>query len=325
MIIIKNNSTDPYFNLASEEYLIDNVDEDIFMLWQNEKAVIVGKNQNTASEVNREYCIENGIKVVRRLTGGGAVFHDMGNINFTYIQKTDASKFNNYSFFSTDIIDYLSSLGVKAELSGRNDILVEGKKIIGNAQCVRNGKIMHHGCLLYSADLSKLAGALKVSKAKIESKGIKSVSSRVVNVCSLTNVKMTATDFIKGLEKFISSRYNCNVRDLSEEEKSQIQSLADSKYSTFDWNFGSSPDYSFNNTVKFPFGLVTAGFSVSCGKISTISISGDFFGQLDISGLEDALVGCSHDPEAIKAVLDKTDIDSFIKGSNTADIIKLFL
>lgn len=294
------------------------------MLWRNEKSVIVGVNQNTAAEIDRGFCEKNGVKVVRRLTGGGAVFHDLGNVNYTYIEQNDGTKFSNYALFTKDVMDYLETLGVKSELSGRNDVLVDGKKVIGNAQCVRSGKIMHHGCILYSADLSKLSGALKVNKAKIESKGIKSVSSRVINIADKLPQKKDAADFIKGLESFMKKRYNCPVRGLSEEEKSAISDLAEQKYSTFDWNYGNSPEYTYEKTEKFPFGLLTVSFNAASGIIADIRITGDFFGVKEISLLEDRLKGVRHDIGAIESVLENTDIDSFIKGCTKADLIKLF-
>ncbi len=325
MIAIRNSNTNPYFNLASEEYFLKTAKEPVFMLWRNQKTVVVGVNQNTAAEVDRGFCEENGISVVRRLTGGGAVFHDLGNVNYTYIEENDGTKFSNYAIFTKDVIDYLATLGITAELSGRNDVLVDGKKIIGNAQCVKYGKIMHHGCILYSADLSVLAGALKVNRAKIESKGIKSVSSRVTNIADHLDNPMSAEEFVKGLETFILNRYNCNARDLTAEETEQISALAETKYSTYEWDYGTSPDYQYEKSEKFPFGLVTVAFSVSEGIIEDIKISGDFFGVGDIAELEKKLRGIRHSIQDIGAVLSNTDLDAFIKGCTAADLIKLFI
>lgn len=324
MIIIVNNNTDPCFNLASEEYLITHTNEPIFMLWRNEKSVIIGVNQNTAAEVDRDYCEQNNIKVVRRMSGGGAVFHDLGNVNYTYIEENDGTKFSNYAHFTRDVFDYLDSLGVKAELSGRNDVLIDGKKVIGNAQCVKGSKILHHGCMLYSADLSKLAGALKVNKAKIESKGIKSVSSRVVNIADKIKGDMSAEEFIKGLQTFVKGRNNCEIREFTDAEKQEIEKLRDTKYSTFEWNFGKSPDYSYQKTEKFPYGLITVSFNATAGEIKEISIRGDFFGIREITELEKALTGIRHDIGSIKAVLSGVILDDYVKGATVEDLIKLF-
>lgn len=294
------------------------------MLWRNSRAVIVGINQNTAAEVDRRYCEDNNIKVVRRLTGGGAVFHDLGNVNYTYIEENDNTKFSNYTRFTKDIIDYLETLGLSAELSGRNDCLLNGKKIMGNAQCVKGGNIMHHGCILYSADLSVLSKALKVNKAKIESKGIKSVSSRVTNIADNLKEPMDVETFINGLETFMVKRYNCKVRELSKEETAAVNALSEQKYSTFLWNYGASPDYTYEKTEKFPAGLVTLHFNVKGGNITDIKISGDFFGIEDISILEDKIKGVKHEKAALSDALSTTDTDLFIKGLKTPDLIKLF-
>lgn len=325
MIIIKNKSFDPYFNIAAEEYFIKTAKEPMIMLWRNGPAVIVGVNQNTAAEVNREYCEENGIAVVRRLTGGGAVFHDKGNINYTYIEKNDSTKFSNYSLFTKDIIDYLKTLGLCATLSGRNDVLIGDKKIMGNAQCVKCGNIMHHGCILYSADLSRLSKALNVSRAKIESKGIKSVSSRVVNIADCLKQNLSSDDFLKGLECFLEKRYNCKARELSTLEKEKIEAIKSEKYLLFDWNFGSSPDYSFEKSEKFPFGIVSVRFNVHSGVITDLKIEGDFFGSEDIHVLEEKIKGTKHSSSSLEAVLKGVPTDLFIKGCKSSDLIKLFL
>ena len=170
MLLIINDCSDAYYNLAAEEYLIDHFDEDVVMLWRNDNTVVVGKNQNTIEEINKEYVEENSISVVRRLTGGGAVFHDMGHVNYTIIQSYREGLFSNYAYFTEPVRDFLQSLGVRAELSGRNDLMIDGKKFSGNAQCVRNGRMMHHGTLMFSSDVKDISGALtpnaKNSRAK---------------------------------------------------------------------------------------------------------------------------------------------------------------
>lgn len=325
MIIISNKTTDPYFNLASEEFLLRNTDEDCFMLWQNDKSVIVGINQNAVSEIDRDYTEANNIKVVRRLTGGGAVFHDIGNVNFTYITKAGNASIGDYSSFTKDIIDYLATLGVSASLSGRNDILTNGRKFTGNAQCIKFGKFMHHGCILYSADLSQLSYSLKVSKAKIESKGIKSVSSRVVNLCDVIDDPPSVSDFIKGLENFMKKRYNCGVRSFSKDEIAGIEKLKNEKYSSYEWNFGYSPDYDYNKSIRFPYGSVELSLKVSEGIIKKANFTGDFFSELNIKELEKLFEEKSHKKSEIEAILSSVCIDRYIKGSSDEDILKLFI
>ena len=201
MLLIINDSSDAYYNLAAEEYLIDHFNEDVVMLWRNDNTVVIGKNQNTMEEINKEYVEENSISVVRRLTGGGAVFHDMGNVNYTIIQSYREGLFSNYEYFTEAVRDFLHSLGVRAELSGRNDLMIEGKKFSGNAQCVRNGRMMHHGTLMFSSDVKDISGALTPNAKKFESKGVKSVQSRVTNIASHLPAELASMDTAEFLQR----------------------------------------------------------------------------------------------------------------------------
>ena len=322
MLLIKNNSHIPAFNLATEEYLLTNLKENAFTLWRNEKAVIVGKNQNTISEINSDYTEKNNISVIRRLTGGGAVFHDLGNLNYTYIEKEENKNFNNYSYFTADLLDYLKTHGIKAELSGRNDILIEGKKFCGNAQCIKNGFVMHHGCILFSADLSKLSGALNVNAAKIASKGIKSVSSRVANIIDYMENKISIEEFQNGFEAFIVDRHGYVSVDLSENDKKSINKLVDEKYGTWEWNFGYSPDYNFENSCKFDFGLVEIKLFIESGIIKSAKILGDFFGKKDVSEIEAAITGHRHRTIELTKALESFDISDYISGCNNTALVK---
>lgn len=184
MIYVKSNSTKPQFNLALEEYVFEHLDEygEIFMLWQNEPSIIVGKHQNTIEEINTKYVKENNINVVRRLSGGGAVYHDLGNLNYTIISKDEGSKGFDFKTFSQPVIDVLADLGIRAEFTGRNDIVIGDQKFCGNAQYMKKGKVLHHGAILFDTELDVLGKSLKVSKDKIASKGVKSVRSRVTNI-----------------------------------------------------------------------------------------------------------------------------------------------
>ena len=182
MLLVHNNCLDPAFNLALEEYLLTSFEEEVLCLWRNRRAIVVGKNQNTVAELDPEFVREHNIAVVRRLTGGGAVFHDPGNINYTLIRSCGKDDFNNYAKFTAPILNYLASLGIRAELSGRNDLVIDSMKCSGSAQTVRAGRILHHGCLLFSADLSQLTGALRPRPVKLQSNGVASVRSRVTNI-----------------------------------------------------------------------------------------------------------------------------------------------
>ncbi|MCQ2545633.1 MAG: lipoate--protein ligase [Clostridia bacterium] len=326
MLLITHNNTDPYFNLASEEYFLRNYDEEIIYLWRNDNAVIVGKHQNTIEEVNQQYVEDHGIKVVRRLTGGGAVFHDINNINYSVILRYEADLFSNYAFFTKPICEYLNTLGVSAELNGRNDITIDGLKFSGNAQAVAGNRIMHHGTLLFCSNTSDIEGALNPSKLKIESKGVKSVKSRVTNISSHLKSEMSIEDFMNGLYDFFRETVpEIKPYTLTEKDIAAIEKLADEKYSTWDWNYGYSPKYSCSNQKKYEFGLVDVRLNVASGVIKNIRIFGDYFAIRDIADIEEALEGCPHEPAAIRRVLESFNIDEYISHMSVDELVSLIL
>lgn len=312
---ITHDNTDAYFNLASEEYLLKHTEGFYFYLWVNAPAVIVGVNQNALQEVNLSYTEKNNIKVVRRLTGGGAVYHDYGNLCYTVIAPYDENE-NHYKKFTAPIIEYLNSLGVKAEFSGRNDITVDGKKISGNAQTIYNKRIMHHGTILFSTDFSVLQSALNPSKIKVESKGIKSVRARVTNVSDYLTNSLTMTQFKSGLAKtFLSS---CEEYKFTEEDIKKINNLVEEKYSKYEWNIARSPKGKNSFTHKFPFGIFTMNFDVIHGVLENVEISGDFFELQPIDGLEKKLNGVKFVKSEIEKALN--DAGKYIQNANGKDI-----
>ena len=293
MQIIYNDSHDQYFNLAAEEYLLENSDDDIFMLWRNDRTVVVGKNQNTWAEVSTPFVRENSIGVVRRMTGGGAVFHDLGNVNFTFICAYGGGGID-FSRFASPIIRYLGTLGIDASLGGRNDILADGRKISGNALCVfrrsdGSERLMHHGTLLYCADLSEMSGALNVNREKLVTKGIESVKSRVANISALSEKLsgISPEEFLLDILRFAESEYGAPSRKLTGEERGGISSLRDSKYATWEWNYGASPSFGNERTERFPFGTLTVMYTADRGILSDIGFFGDFFGEKDTHELEE--------------------------------------
>ncbi|MHC1694731.1 MAG: lipoate--protein ligase [Eubacteriales bacterium] len=325
MIYIYNSSSDPFFNLAFEQYLLDNCSDEVFLLWRNSSCVVIGKNQNAYAEVNRDFVREHDIKVVRRLTGGGAVFHDMGNVNYTFIVPQDKALVMNFEYFTRPVIAALDEMGLKSELSGRNDILACGCKISGNAQCVYNGKVMHHGTLLFDADMSRLAGALNVDERKIKAKGIQSVRSRVANIRSLLGDNITMDDFIESLRAHITSLFGTKQYVPDNAFLDGVTALRNSKYATDEWNWGRGVPYSFKNSQYYPFGLVEACFDVRDGKIQNMKFNGDFFGEYDIAGLEQTLNGVSHERAAILLILDSVELSKYIAGADSDKISDLFV
>lgn len=329
MITIYNRSTDPYFNLAAEEYLLRNTDDDIFMLWRNCPSVIIGKNQNTWAEVNTEFVRENKINVARRITGGGAVFHDLGNVNFSFITEAADKTKLNFEKFTSPIIKALGKMGVTAVLDGRNDITADGCKISGNAQCViraASGKerILHHGTLLFSADISYLADALKVSETKIKSKGIKSVRSRVKNITELENYSGTC-DVLDFIDALFSEIGETSPRGLTENERKEITKLRDEKFSSWEWIWGVSPDFEIHREKRFGFGTVSALVKAGGGIIEDIRFYGDFFGSGNLAPLEKALAGIPFERGSVLRSLSpiKDILGGCIAGATPEDIADL--
>ena len=334
-----NTHTDPYFNLASEEYLLTHAEDDIIMLWRNEASVIIGKNQNAFAEINFDFTNEHNIKVVRRLTGGGAVFHDLGNVNFTFISPSGGKLADgiregglDFAHFTAPIISALRSLGIDAKLSGRNDIIAQtddgDRKVSGNAQCVVDGVTLHHGTLLFSAEMSRLQGALNVDPTKLKSKGIASVRSRVANMHDLLADDMRgrisdAVEFMEYLAEWLSREFACVAESLSADAESAIQALTDAKYSTDEWNLRRFGSFERHCRRRFDFGSVEVSFSVKNGMISDIVIGGDFFGVCDADDLADALRGVEYSRAAIEKALLTFPVGDCISGADSKNITDL--
>ncbi|MCL2163883.1 MAG: lipoate--protein ligase [Oscillospiraceae bacterium] len=322
--LLMNYSTNPAFNLALEEYALTRMEREAVILWRNAQAVIIGRNQNAIEEIDMDYVRENGISVIRRLSGGGAVFHDLGNINFTVINALGGDDFGNYEKFTAPVCDFLQSLGVNARLEGRNDLVIDGMKFSGNAQAVRAGRIMHHGTILFDADMSALGKALRPKQAKVESKGVKSVRARVTNVADHLPEPMTAEEFFNRLAEYFRCVACGDEFALSEEDVAAVGALVAEKYGAWEWNIGSSPAYNFERSVRFPFGSVDLRLSVADGVIRQAYIYGDFFGVADKLELEERLIGVFHDKTAIKSALTGIKLDRYIHGCSLDDFLDLF-
>ncbi|AEM77796.1 lipoate--protein ligase [Thermoanaerobacter wiegelii] len=324
MLYIYNKNTNPYFNLAAEEYVLKEFQEECFMLWRNEPSIIVGKNQNTLAEINLDYVRQHKIPVVRRLSGGGAVFHDLGNLNFTFIVNEDVSSFSDFKRFTQPIIDVLRKLSVNAEFSGRNDITIDGKKISGNAQYYYKNRILHHGTLLFSSSITDLSAALKVRPVKFEDKGVKSVSKRVTNISEHLKEPITIEQFIDLVMNHIREQTGgSEMYEFTQEDIKKIEKLVKEKYSTWEWNFGTSPDYSFKNEKKFTGGTVEINLNVEKGIIKDIKIYGDFFGKYDVSEVENLLKGVKHSEEEIRKVLSNIDMNDYFANITVDNLIEV--
>lgn len=317
MKLIKLNSTSPYFNLAAEEYFLKKDSESKLILWQNDNTIVIGRNQSTFTEINLARAENLKVNIVRRMSGGGAVYHDLGNLNYTFITTNSGDDFLNFERFTRPVIDVLRDLGVNASLSGRNDLLIDGKKFSGNAQYVHKNMLLHHGTLMFSTSVNILSEVLNVNELKIKSKGISSVKSRVTNISEHCDI--TIDDFCRLLfEKSGGDYYEITDNDLKE-----IEQLMKEKYQTWEWNFGYSPKHSFKNEKLFPCGIISVSLDAIDGKISDIKFSGDFFGKRDVSELENALAGVRHTFSDILSCLNSLPVDEYFSGITACDVANL--
>lgn len=327
MKYIENMSNDPRYNLAFEEYCFKHLpaDEDYLILWINGPAIIVGKNQNTLEEVNEDYVKENNIKVVRRITGGGAVYHDLGNLNFSIIKNTGSNKKIDFKRYNIPILNALEKINLKGELSGRNDMTIEGKKFSGIAQSIWRNRALNHGTLLFDTKLDVLSKALNVKQDKIVSKGIKSTRSRVTNIKPYLSKDITMESFRELLLKYIFEFENeaPEKYELSEDENAEINKLFEEKYSTWDWNYGYSPKFNYKNYKRFPFGSIEVRMDIKDGKITTCKFFGDFFGSENVEKLEDNLIGASYNKESIEPLLKEEELKQYFGNISKLEFMEL--
>ncbi|MGM8366091.1 lipoate--protein ligase [Virgibacillus sp. W0181] len=320
--------TDPRINLALEEYVLQNFgEEDTYLLFYiNEPSIIVGRNQNSVEEVNTAYVDVHDIKVVRRLSGGGAVYHDKGNLNFSFITKDDGDSFHNFAKFTQPVVEALNKIGVPAELVGRNDLLVDGRKISGNAQFSTKGRMFSHGTLMLDSEVEHVVSALNVNKAKIESKGIKSIRSRVANISEFLDEKISMEEF-----KDLILRYIFDVEDISdvprytltEKDWENIYEISNNRYQKWEWNYGKSPAFNKQASHKFDSGLLDVRLDVKKGIIENCKIYGDFFGMGNVNDVEEKLVGTKHERQALEDALSDIDIPYYLGRITKEDFINL--
>lgn len=327
MLYIKNESTNPYFNLAMEEYLLNlNDGKKYFLLWQNEPTVVVGRYQNTAEEINSEYVKENGIHVVRRITGGGAVYHDLGNLNYTFIIKDAERKEFDFERFTLPIIIALEKLGIKAELTGRNDITIDRKKISGNAQYIKQNKALHHGTLLFNSRIEELSKALRVTEDKFQSKGVKSVRARVTNISEYLPSNIPISEFKELLLKHMFYEYTELVEGyLGADDLNGINSIMKNKYMNWDWNFGYSPEFNMRQGKRFSSGKIEVLINVKNGIIYGIKFYGDFFSSENPEEIETSLLGIRYEENEIRNTLAQYNIDDFFKGITLEELLSCIL
>ena len=317
MKYLRLTTTNPYYNLAVEEYLFRHSAEDVLILWQNEPTVVIGKNQNAYAEVDLVYAARKGIHVSRRITGGGAVYHDLGNVNYSLISSESSERILDYAYFTEPILAALRELGLHCELSGRNDLLAEGRKFSGNAQYASGGRILHHGTILFDTDVSVMSDVLKIDKEKLAYRAVKSCKSRVVNLATLLKEPMGVSDFMACLERYLCAHLDAEpmsapddprLSALCERNASEEWILSDRRYLT---------SYTVTRKKKFPYGLVKVELSLLGDRIEGIRISGDFFGTAPIEELEARLTSQS------LSSLPPTDPSPYVSGMTYEELVGL--
>jgi len=303
---IQRHETDPHFNLAAEEYLLKNALEDTIMIWQNEPSVIIGKHQNTSREINHTFIESFNLPVVRRITGGGTVYHDLGNINFSYIYTNRNENLIDFKFFTRPIIRFLQEIGLSASFEGKNNIVVDGLKVSGNSAHIHRNKVLHHGTLLFNTDLEKLEAALAGHDDYYKDKSVRSIRSKVANIYDLLEDKISKEDFINLFKAFINKNsINVYFDELNREENEAIRKLAEEKYQSKQWNYGYSPDYKFENEWITRDQEFSVELYVKDGMIMQCKITGDEKDTNFLNDLAKQLPGVLHEKYSVTESLKK--------------------
>lgn len=325
MLFVDNqNMTDPRLNLALEEFLLRQVtvQEPLLLFYINEPAVIIGRNQNTLEEIDPDYVQAHAIHVVRRLSGGGAVYHDLGNLNFSFVTP-DQAGLHDFTRFTTPVIEALRSLEVEAELRGKSDIFAGGKKISGNAQYASRGRMFSHGTLLFDTDLAVMLQAINPRRVRIESKAVQSVRNFVTNIRELLAEPLDIHAFRATLLDSLFAGQPAPTYDLSAADWAAVRALAEERYGTWAWNFGRSPAFTVQKSERLPVGKLDVRLDVDKGRIRAMKIFGDFAGRRDVAELEAQLAGVRYDPQALAAALEGVDIRPYFGDLPTADFLRL--
>ncbi len=318
------SSLDPAFNLALEEQLFLSLPlghPGYFLLWQNGPSIIVGRHQCTAEEINADFVRRENLSVVRRITGGGAVYHDTGNLNFSFIENAYGLEKVDFRRYLGSVREALRDVGVRAEISGRNDLEVDGRKVSGSAQRIHMGKVLHHGTLLVNVDFERLNEALNVDPEKIRSKGVASVRARVRN---LSECWTPGTDM--GSLKCCLLRHCADgAARLDMRDYAAAQALAESKYRQWSWNYGASPAFTEEKRRRFPWGSVNLRLDVRNGQIADCRIYGDFFANAEIGELENMFTGLRYEPESLAKALEDVPLEMYFSGCEPEETRRFFV
>lgn len=329
MLFVDNHDvTDARLNLALEEHVLRNAmaDDDLLLFYVNAPAIIIGRNQNTIEEIDSNIVAARGIRVVRRVSGGGAVYHDLGNLNFSFMTRDVHARFNRYDLFNRPVVEVLRELGVPAEIGGRNDILADGRKISGNAQFATAGRMFSHGTLLLDSNLDDVTAALKPKPGKVESKGVKSIRSRVANISEFLREPITVNELRdRILERIFGDRDRARIPTLAlgEADWSAAHALLDRRYGTWAWNFGENPASNVQRSRRFPAGEIDVRLNIQKGRIESVRLFGDYMGRSDIGELEALLRGIVYDRESLGSVLGGVDVAAYVGDISREDVLEL--
>jgi len=322
MNCILSPHNDPYFNLASEEVLLKEREEDYFLLYRNTPSVVVGKHQNTLAEINIPYVLKKGFAVARRISGGGTVFHDLGNLNFAFITSGREGELVDYRKYTAPVISAMEAMGLQIRLGKRNELVLGEYKVSGTASHVFKQRVLHHGTLLFSSEIHVLSEALRVGQGVFRDRAVRSVRSKVTNIRDHLREEMDITDFQLRLYQHILSHMKGSKKySYGPEDQREINGLRDSKFSTWEWNYGYSPKYEYQKSIRFGGGVVAVHLNVEKGIIREVSIAGDFLGVKSISGLADAMVGAIHDPETLRQRLSGIEVGEYITGMDNEQLL----
>jgi lipoate-protein ligase A len=329
MLYVDNGGiTDARLNLALEEHVLRNriEDDDLLLFYVNAPAIIIGRNQNTVEEINGDIVDARGIRVVRRVSGGGAVYHDLGNLNFSFMTRDVHARFNRYDLFNRPVVEVLRELGVPAEIGGRNDILADGRKISGNAQFATAGRMLSHGTLLLDANLDDVTAALRPKPGKVESKGVKSIRSRVANISEFLREPITVDELRERiLERIFGTRDRARIPRvaLGNADWSAAHELLERRYGNWNWNFGENPPCNVQRVQRFPAGEIDARLDVHGGRVTGVRFFGDFMGRAEVSELEARLGGLIYDRESLTAALGAVDVREFFGDISRDEVLDL--
>ncbi|MDX9947687.1 MAG: lipoate--protein ligase [Bacteroidales bacterium] len=298
-------SSDPYFNLAADEFLLRNSDDEYFLLSINKRSVITGKHQIPHREADTRFVTVHGIPVIRRISGGGTVFHDSGNLNFSFILNSSEGKQIDFMKYTLPVISFLASLGIEARFEGKNDLKVGGLKISGNAEHIYRNRVLHHGTLLFSADLDFLRKCIRKDTSVYETRAVSSNPSPVTNLDGMLGTVRDTTHFRDlMLEWFLAYQPGSYKSTLSDDETRQIGELAETRYKSWEWTYAYGPPYRLRKVFNYEGKEVLCDLAVQDGIIIQCLLTGH--GDLENTGI--LLKGCRHMVSSVKEILGKENI-----------------